>query len=128
MKTQGEIEAAICEGITKEEVFSLPSGGGYCPIESMARRLRLQYPGAIYYLVARGNGRQEIVRDDADRDRLQEQLDKAAIRCSWRVYAFAIMSNHLHIVLKTPHPNLARGMQVFLSGYANAWARCHKLN
>ena len=55
---------------------------------------------------------QEIVRDDADRDRLQEQLGKAAIRCSWRVYAFAIMSNHLHIVLKTPQPNLARGMQV----------------
>jgi putative transposase len=78
--------------------------------------------------MARGNGRQEIVRDDADRDRLQEQLGRAAIRCSWRVYAFAIMSNHLHIVLKTPQPNLARGMQVFLSGYANAWARRHKFS
>ena len=97
-------------------------------MESMARRLRLQYPGAIYHLMARGNGRQEIVSDDADRDRLQEHLGKAAIRCSWRVYAFAIMSNHLHIVLKTPQPNLARGMQAFLSGYANAWARRHKFS
>jgi hypothetical protein len=44
--------------------------------------------------MARGNGRQEIVSDDADRGRLQEDLGKAAIRCSWRVYAFAIMSNH----------------------------------
>ena len=78
--------------------------------------------------MARGNGRQKIVRDDADRDRLQEQLGKAAIRCSWRVFAFAIMSNHLHIVLKTPQPNLARGMQAFLSGYANAWARRHKFS
>jgi putative transposase len=94
----------------------------------MARRLRLQYPDAIYHVMARGNGRQKIVRDDTDRGRLQEDLGKAAIRCSWRVYAFAIMSNHLHIVLKTPQPNLARGMQTFLSGYANVWARRHKFS
>ena len=41
--------------------------------------------------MARGNGRQNIVRDDIDGDRLQEQLGKAAVRCSWHVYAFAIM-------------------------------------
>ncbi len=76
----------------------------------MPRRLRLQYPGAIYHLMARGNGRQVIVRDDVDRDRLVEDLGKAAVRCCWCVYAFAIMSNHLHVVLKTPQPNLARGM------------------
>jgi putative transposase len=66
--------------------------------------------------MARGNGRQEIVRDDVDRDRLQEHHGKAAIRCCWRVDAFAAMPNRLHIVLKTPQPNLARGMQGFLSG------------
>jgi putative transposase len=49
----------------------------------MPRRLRLQYPGAIYHLMARGNGRQVIVRDDVVRDRLQEHLGKAAIRCCW---------------------------------------------
>jgi putative transposase len=79
-------------------------------------------------LMARGNGRQDIVSDDVDRERLQEQLGKAAIRCSWRVYAFAIMSNHLHVVLKTPEPNLSRGMQSFLSGYANAWSRRHRFS
>jgi putative transposase len=92
---------------------------------SMARRLRGQYPGAIYHLVARGNGRQDIVRNDADRDRLVEYLGRTATRCGWRVYAFVIMSNHLHAVLKTPEPNLSRGMQHFLSGYANVWARRH---
>jgi REP element-mobilizing transposase RayT len=97
-------------------------------MECMARRLRVQYPGAIYHLMARGNGRQDIVRDDADRDRLVEQLGRAAVRCSWRVFAFVIMSNHLHVVLKTPEPNLARGMQGFLSAYANAWARRHRLS
>ncbi len=94
----------------------------------MARRLRIQYPGAIYHLMARGNGRQDIVRDDADRDRLVEYLGRATVRCSWRVYAFAIMSNHLHVVLKTPEPNLARGMQGFLSAYANVWSRRHRFN
>ena len=76
--------------------------------------------------MARGNGRQDIVRDDADRDRLQQELGRAAVRCGWKVYAFVILSNHLHVVLKTPQPNLARGMQGFLSAYANAWARRHR--
>jgi REP element-mobilizing transposase RayT len=54
------------------------------------------------------------VRGDVDRDRLVDHVGRAAVRCSWRVYAFAAMPNHLHVVLKTPHPNLARGMPVFL--------------
>jgi putative transposase len=78
--------------------------------------------------MARGNGRQDIVRDDADRDRLVEQLDRAAVRCSWRVFAFVIMSHHLHVVSRTPEPNLARGIQGFLSAYANTWARRHRLD
>jgi len=89
----------------------------------MPRRLRIQYPGAIYHVTARGNGRQDIVRDDADRDRLQTELARATVRCAWKVYAYVIRSNHLHVVLKSPQPNLARGMQTFLSAYANAWAR-----
>ncbi len=95
-------------------------------ITGMPRRLRIQYPGAIYHVMARGNGRQDIVRDDADRDRLQQELGRAVGRCGWRVYAFVILSNHLHVVLKTPQPNLARGMQAFLSAYANASARRHR--
>jgi len=90
--------------------------------------LRLQYPDAIYRLMAHGNGRQDIVCDDVDRDRLQEHLGRAAVWCSWRVFAFAIMSNHVHVVLKTPQPNLAGGMQVFLSSYANGWSRRHRFS
>jgi REP element-mobilizing transposase RayT len=92
----------------------------------MPRRLRIQYPGAIYHVMARGNGRQGIVRDDEDRRRLRDDLARAVGRCSWRIYAFVLLSNHLHVVLKTPEPNLARGMQGFLSSYANAWARRHR--
>jgi hypothetical protein len=47
----------------------------------IAPRLRIQYHDAIYHIMARGNGRQEVVRDDTDRNRLQEHLGRAAIRC-----------------------------------------------
>jgi hypothetical protein len=56
------------------------------------------------------------------------QLGRAAVRCSWRIYAFVVMSNHLHVVLKTPGPNLSRAMQTFLSAYANAWSRRHRFH
>lgn len=91
----------------------------------MPRRLRIQYPGAIYHVMARGNGRQKIVRDDADREQLLAGLERCVHRNGWRIFAFVVLSNHFHLVLKTPEPNLARGMQVFLSSYANAWARRH---
>jgi REP element-mobilizing transposase RayT len=107
-------------------IMSLRPAEEKVAIGSMARRLRVQYPGAIYHLMARGNGRQDIVRDDADRDRLVDYLGRAAVRCSWRIYAFVVMSNHLHAVLKTPEPNLSRGTQTFLSAYANAWSRRHR--
>src|SRR5271166_1015801 len=42
------------------------------------------------------------------------------------LYAFVFLTNHLHLVLKTPRPNLAKGMQLFLSSYANGWARRHR--
>ena len=55
----------------------------------------------------------------------------ACLRCAvrrsgWSLYAFVFLTNHLHLVLKTPCPNLAKGMQLFLSLYANGWARRHR--
>ena len=79
--------------------------------------------------MARGNGRQGIVRDDHDRQRLLAGWTGAGrARCCWRAYAFVILSNYFHIVLKTPQPNLARGMQTFLSSSANAWSRRHRFS
>ena len=92
----------------------------------MARRLRIQYQDAIYHVMARGNGRQEIVADDSDRERLVACLERTVRRSGWLLYAFVVLTNHLHLVLRTPRPNLARGMQLFLSSYANGWARRHR--
>lgn len=91
----------------------------------MARRLRIQYSDAIYHVMARGDGRQDIVEDDADRERLVACLERTVRRSGWLLYAFVFLTNHLHLVLKTPRPNLAKGMQLFLSSYANRWARRH---
>jgi REP element-mobilizing transposase RayT len=84
----------------------------------MPRRLRIEFDGAIYHVMARGNARQDIVHDDDDRRRLLADLERAVVRAGWEVLGFAVLSNHLHLLLKTPRPNLARGMQAFLSGYA----------
>jgi putative transposase len=95
-------------------------------IAGMARRLRLQYPGAIYHIMSRGNARQKIVRDDVDCEQVLVSLKRSVDRCGWRVYAFVLMANHLHLVLKTPRPNLSAGMQSFLSSYAIGWSRRHR--
>jgi putative transposase len=65
--------------------------------------------------MARGNARQAIVCDDTDRERLLALLGRTVQRYQWRAFAFVVLTNHLHLVLKTPLPNLSRGMQSFLS-------------
>ncbi len=87
----------------------------------MPRRLRIEFEGAIYHVMARGNARQKIVRDDADRRRLIDSLQRAVVRHGWELLCYVILRNHLHLLLKTPRPNLGTGMQNFLSGYA-IWA------
>ena len=64
------------------------------------------------------NARQKIVRDEADRRRLIDGLEQAVVRFGWELVCYVIMGNHLHLLLKTPRPNLGAGMQSFLSGYA----------
>ncbi len=92
----------------------------------MARRLRIHYSDAINDVLARGNARQDILDDDADRGRLVACLERAVRRSGWLLYAFVLLTNHLYLVLKTPRPSLAKGMQLFLSSYANGWARRHR--
>src|SRR6185437_12569599 len=85
----------------------------------MPRRLRIEFEGAIYHVMTRGNARQDIVHDDDDRRRLLDDLEHAVTRRGWLLLGFVLMSNHLHLLLQTPRPNLARGMQGFLSSYAH---------
>ena len=91
----------------------------------MSRPLRIDFSGAIYHVMARGNGRQDIVCDDGDRQRLTDGLEATVGRYGWELFSYVLMTNHLHAFFRTPAPNLSRGMQYWLSGYANWWCKRH---
>ena len=76
----------------------------------MARAVRVEFPGAFYHVMARGDRGEAIVRDDADRATFVRTLAEASERSVFRVHAFALMSNHYHLLLETPRANLSRGM------------------
>ena len=92
----------------------------------MARPLRIEFPNAIYHVMARGNGRQTIFHIDGDYQRMTDGLAMTVSRTGWQVLAFVWMPNHIHLFIKTPKPNLSRGMQYLLSGYANWYAKRHQ--
>ena len=92
----------------------------------MARPVRIEFPNAIYHVMARGNGRQRIFHADADYQRMTDGLAKTVARTGWQVFAFVWMPNHIHLFVRTPKPNLSVGMQYLLSGYANWYAKRHQ--
>ena len=73
----------------------------------MARKLRVEYPGAIYHLMNRGDRREPIVKDDQDRQRFLATLAEACDKTGWQVHALCLMPNHFHLVLETPKINLS---------------------
>ena len=92
----------------------------------MSRQLRVQFPGAIYHVTSRGDRRQAIVVDDLDRDTFFERIGKTVQRFAWEMFAAVLMTNHFHLFFRTPQPNLARGMQFLLGGYASWWNARHR--
>ena len=89
----------------------------------MPRKPRVQFPGAIYHIVTRGDGRRELFHDEDHYHRLTSGLADEVKRSGWQVLAFCWMPNHIHLLLTTPEPNLSSGMQHWLSGYANWYAK-----
>ena len=94
----------------------------------MARKLRIQFPGAIYHVMSRGNHREDIFRDDFDRESFLQTLADACTKTAWQVHAFCLMPNHFHLVVETPQPNLVGGMKWFLGTYTARFNRRHKLS
>ena len=77
----------------------------------MARPLRVEFPGALYHVTSRGNGRQAIFYNDGDRQLFFDILAEVIERHGWLVHAYCLMTNHYHLVVETPDPNLSRGMR-----------------
>ncbi len=87
----------------------------------MARPLRVEFAGAFYHVMSRGNGGGDIFLNDDDRRHWLNSMEAAAQRCGWEVHAWVLMRNHSHALIGTPEPNLVNGMrwlqQVFTQGF-----------
>ncbi|MDE2155707.1 MAG: transposase [Xanthomonadaceae bacterium] len=68
----------------------------------MARPLRLEFAGALYHVMARGNAREPIFLDDDDRAAFVDNLGRVAHRFEWRLWPWCLMDNHYHLLLETP--------------------------
>jgi len=75
----------------------------------------------------RGDRREPIFKDDADRRRFVETLGEACAKTGGQVHAYVLMPNHFHLVVETPQPNLVAGMKWLLGTYTSRFNRRHKL-
>jgi REP element-mobilizing transposase RayT len=83
------------------------------------RLLRIEIPGAYYHVVTRGNNKQAIF-DDALRALILNMMERVAKRFDWRVYAWALMTNHYHFVFQIGNNGLSDGMCELNTGFARA--------
>lgn len=89
----------------------------------MARPPRFQYPGAIYHVMARGDGGKTVFENTDDCEVFLHRLGEACGSCGWRVHAWVLMGNHFHLLLETPQPNLVTGMKWLLGVFSQGWNR-----
>jgi len=92
----------------------------------MARKLRIQYPGAIYHVMNRGDRREAIFKDARDHERFVQTLAEACVKAKWQVHAYCLMPNHFHLVVETPQPTLVAGMKWLLGTYTGRFNRRHR--
>ena len=93
----------------------------------MARPLRIEYPGAIYHVMARGNRGHAIFKDDMDRKRFLETLEESCEKSGWLVHAYVLMANHYHLLVETPEGNLVAGMKWLQGTYTQRYNGRHEV-
>jgi REP-associated tyrosine transposase len=92
----------------------------------MPRQSRIDAPGALHHIIARGIARKEIFRDDADRDNFLERLCNILKDTKTVCYAWALIPNHFHLLLRTGSAPIATAMRRLLTGYAVSHNRRHR--
>lgn len=94
----------------------------------MPRSLRLERQGGIYHVINRGNYRQDLFVDEGSHQSFQTCLFEACEKCQWELEGFCVMTNHFHLVVRTPVGNLIYGMKWLQSTFANRYHRFRKAN
>ncbi len=94
---------------------------------SMARKIRIEFEGALYHVMARGNQGRAIYSDDQDRKLWLETLTEACEKTGWHIHAYVLMGNHYHLLLETPEANLVAGMKWLQGTYTQRYNSRHKV-
>jgi len=92
----------------------------------MPRKARIDAPGALHHIMARGIERRDIFEDDFDRNNFLERIEKIILETDTRCYAWALIPNHFHLLLKTGRVPIATVMRRLLTGHAGFINRRHK--
>ena len=92
----------------------------------MPRQARLDAPGTLHHVIVRGIERRKIVDDDQDRQDFVSRIGTIALETSTSIYAWALMTNHAHILLRSGPSGLPRFTKKFLTGYAISYNRRHR--
>jgi REP element-mobilizing transposase RayT len=92
----------------------------------MARQARIDAPGALHHIIIRGIERRAIFRDDRDRERFLERVESVLVETLTPCYAWALMKNHVHLLLRTGLAPIATVMRRLLTGYAQDFNRRHR--
>jgi REP element-mobilizing transposase RayT len=92
----------------------------------MARKVRIEYAGACYHVINRGNYRSWIFDSEGARKSFLKCLREASEAMGWRLRAWVLMGNHYHLCIQTPEGNLVQGMRWLQSTFANRFNRFRK--
>jgi len=92
----------------------------------MPRRARLDAPGTLHHVIVRGIEKRRIVNDVADRKNFVDRLGGLAVETETSIYAWAIMTNHAHLLLRSSEMGLSGFMRRLLTGYAVSYNRRHR--
>ncbi|HTJ79246.1 MAG TPA: transposase [Rariglobus sp.] len=89
----------------------------------MARKLRIQYEGALYHVINRGNYRRDVFESVGAAQAFEEVLIEACETHGWKLHAHVVMRNHYHLAVETPRANLVEGMHWLQSTFATRFNR-----
>jgi len=92
----------------------------------MPRKARIDAPGALHHIMARGIERRDIFEDDFDRNNFLERIEKIVLETDTRCYAWTLIPNHFHLLLKTGRVPIATVMRRLLTGHAGFFNRRHR--
>ncbi len=94
-------------------------------MSAMSRAWRIEYEGAFYHLLSRGNEQRDIFEDEMDRNIFLDTIGEFSERFEIDVFAFVLMDNHYHLLVRTRHANLKKAMHWFGTTYTQRFNRRH---